>query len=299
MVRIAEIEQIHIQRGKEAFGWKGGIDGYLKQNLDMALEVIKKDWDMIFCIDGYEGVGKSAFAQQIAFYVDRSFNIDRICFTPKEFIQSINKAEKYQAIVYDEAYGGMSSRSAMSEVNKMLMGVLAEIRQKNLWVFIILPCFFELDKYCAVWRSRALLHCYTGKNFERGFFSFYSQNGKKALYVNGKKYLSYAKISPSFTGRFPKGYVVPESEYRQKKLEALNAREEKKKKEPKEDETMIKKRMVELKKGNPTWSAKVIADYMLNKYGITRSAWFVGKAIKEETGVSIVQLRRGLENKSS
>ena len=34
------------------------IDGYLKTNMDLAKNVIKKDWDMLFLIDGYEGSGK-------------------------------------------------------------------------------------------------------------------------------------------------------------------------------------------------------------------------------------------------
>lgn len=202
------------------------MDGYLKKNLDECKKIIKDDWDMVFAVDGYEGTGKSVLAQQCAKFVDESFNIDRICFTPKHFVEAINKSEKYQAIVYDEAYGGMSSRAAMSEVNRSLMSVLAEIRQKNLFVFIVLPCFFELDKYAAVWRSRALIHVYTAEGFQRGRFSFYNQDRKKNLYVLGKKFFSYYKPSPNFFGRFTAGYTVPEEEYRKKKLEALKVREE-------------------------------------------------------------------------
>jgi len=171
--------------------YTGYLDGYLKKNLDQAKRVIKKDWDMVFCVDGYEGSGKSVLAQQIAKYCDPTLDISRIAFTPKEFIDAINKAGKYQAVIYDEAYGGMSSRAAMSEVNRSLMSVLAEIRQKNLFVLVVMPCFFEMDKYAAVWRSRALIHVYTGDDFKRGFFSFYSQDRKKSLYVLGKKFYSY------------------------------------------------------------------------------------------------------------
>lgn len=37
--------------------WSGYLDGFLKANLDLAKDVIKKDWDMIFLVDGYEGSG--------------------------------------------------------------------------------------------------------------------------------------------------------------------------------------------------------------------------------------------------
>lgn len=212
---------------KGEIGWTGYMDGFLKTNLAACQKAIKQDWDMICIVSGAEGAGKSVLAQQCAKHVDPDFNIERVCFNPKEFISSINKAKKFQAIVYDEAYGGMSSRAAMSEVNRSLMGVLAEIRQKNLWVFIVLPSFFELDKYAAIHRSRFLLHVYA-KDFKRGRFSFYSFDRKKLLYVLGKKYYSMSKPRPNFIGRFVKGYTVDEEEYRQKKLDALKAREEKK-----------------------------------------------------------------------
>jgi len=202
------------------------IDGYLKTNLDTAKKVIKKDWDMVFLYDGYEGSGKSVKAQQDAFYCDPSFCIERIAFTPKEFRDAIQIAEPYQAVVYDEAYTGLSSRATMTNVNRALVQMLAEIRQKNLFVFVVMPTFFDLDKYVALWRSRALIHVYT-KDFQRGFFAFYNIDLKKSLYINGKKFYSYAKPRPNFIGRFTNHYVVDEKEYRNKKRNSLVNREQK------------------------------------------------------------------------
>lgn len=209
------------EKGYVAGGWTGYMDGYLKKNLDAAKDMVAKDWDMVICIDGYEGSGKSVLAQQCAYYCDPTLTMDRICFNPNEFKKAITNAKKYEAVIFDEAYGGMSSRASISDVNRSLMMMLAEIRQKNLFVFIVLPCFFELDKYAAVWRSRALLHVYTGNKHERGFFSFYSQEKKKMLYVSGKKFFSYKMPKPDFFGRFIKGYPLDENEYRKKKDLAL------------------------------------------------------------------------------
>lgn len=197
------------------------LDGYLKENLDQAREAVKKDNDMLFIVDGLEGSGKSAFAQQVAGYLDPTLSLDRITFTPDEFVQAVKNAGKYQAVVYDEAMSGLASRSALSEINRRLVGVLAEMRQKNLFVFIVMPCFFELDKYPAIWRSRALFHIYT-KHLKRGFFKFYNTKKKKLLYLKGKKFYEY-KVLPDFHGKFPKGYYVDEQEYRQKKLQVLTA----------------------------------------------------------------------------
>lgn len=198
-----------------------GMDGYLKSNLDRAKVLVKKDWDMLFLYDGYEGSGKSVKAMQDCFYFDPTFNLDRICFTPREFTKAIKNAQPYQAVLYDEAYTGLSSRAAMSMINRVLVKMLAEIRQKNLFVAIVMPTFFDLDKYVAIWRSRVLIHVYTNANKERGFFLFFNQEKKKQLYVLGKKFYSYSKPKANFFGKFSNHYVVDEAEYRKRKRESL------------------------------------------------------------------------------
>lgn len=203
------------------------MDGYLQDNLDIAKKIIKKDWDMIFAIDGAEGSGKSVLTQQIAKYCDPTFNIDRIVFTPKSLRLAIIESKPYQAIIYDEAYTGLSSRATMSLINRTLVSMLAEIRQKNLFVYVVMPCFFDLDKYVALWRSRVLIHVYTGKNFQRGFFTFFNSDRKKALYMNGKKFYCYSKPKANFHGRFPNHYTVDEKEYKKKKRDSLIDREKK------------------------------------------------------------------------
>lgn len=201
------------------------MDGYLKSALDVAKSVVPKDWDMVFCCDGNEGSGKSVLIMQLAYYCDPTFNIERVCFTPQDFKKKIQLSSKYQSIVYDEAYTGLSSRATMSLINRTLISMLAEIRQKNLFVFVVMPCFFDLDKYVALWRSRALFHVYTGENFQRGFFAFYNVDRKKDLYIHGKKFYSYSSPRPNFIGRFTNHYVINEAEYRIKKKNSLLDRE--------------------------------------------------------------------------
>lgn len=197
------------------------IDENLKANLDRAKEIMKKDWDVMFLYDGYEGSGKSVKAMADAFYLDPTLDLSRICFTPREFTKAIKDAKEYQSVIYDEAYTGLSSRAAMSLINRTLIKMLAEIRQKRLFVGIVMPTFFDLDRYAAIWRSRALIHIYTGANFQRGFFSFYNTERKKQLYLLGKKFYSYARPDPNFRGRFTNFFPVDEKEYRSKKKQSL------------------------------------------------------------------------------
>jgi len=202
------------------------MDGILKSNMDLCVKQVRSDWDMVIAVDGVEGSGKSTLAAQCCAYVDPSFNINRITFTANDFKQAIMDAEKYQAVVFDEGFQGLSSRGAMTEVNRSLVSMLAEIRQKNLFVFIVLPTFFDLDRNIAIWRSRFLIHVYAHKG-ERGRFTFYNRNKKKQLYILGKKLYNYGKPKASFYGRFTNYSPVDNDAYRKKKLEALERYTEK------------------------------------------------------------------------
>lgn len=193
------------------------LDGYIKQNLDVAKKVIREDWDMVFVVDGTEGAGKSVLAQQLAFYADPTLTVERIVFNDNDFKKAITAAKPYESIILDEAYGGLASRSAMSKVNKSIVQMLTVIRAKNLFIFIVLPTFFDLDKYVALWRSRALITVYTREGFKRGAFKFYNAERKKNLYVNGKKFYNYHAAKPNFRGAFTNHYTVDEKSYRDKK----------------------------------------------------------------------------------
>jgi len=198
------------------------VDGLLVKNLSAAKDMTKKDWDWVFVVDGIEGCGKSVLAQQLAKFCDPTLDINRICFSPDEFKKAVINCKQYQAIVYDEAYGGLNSRQAMTQTNRTIVSMLAEIRQKNLFVFIVLPTFFDLDKNVAVWRSRGLFHVEVDKNFGRGYWKFYNQVTKKYLYMKGKKFYDYRQALPNLKGRFPDGYVVDPEEYKNKKIKSLS-----------------------------------------------------------------------------
>jgi hypothetical protein len=201
------------------------MDGYLKGILDESKKAVSKDFDIIFLVDGGERYGKSTLAQQCAYFMDPTFDLSRVCFTPDEFKKAVLNAKPYTAVVYDEAYTGLTSRGTMSIINRALVSMLAEIGQRNLIIFVVMPTFFDLDKYVALWRSRALLHVFLGKDFERGYFAAYNETTKKYLYIEGKKFYEYkGRVKPNFFGRFPNKYTVDEAGYRQKKRDSLSGR---------------------------------------------------------------------------
>src|SRR3990167_7437390 len=181
----------------------------------------RKDQDLVWIIDGKERSGKSTFAMQLAKILDPDFNIIKVCMNPDEFTKAVIKAKKGDCIVYDEAFTGLSSRGSLTEINRMLVSLMVEMGQKNLYILIVLPTFFMLDKYVALFRAHGLFHVYE-KRGKRGFWVFFNNKKKNLLYLTGKKFLSYAKPRSKTIGRFTNQYVIDEDEYRDKKKGALN-----------------------------------------------------------------------------
>ena len=202
------------------------IDGKLYRDIQTKIKpkLLKKDFDYVIVVDGAEGAGKSLLSQQLAKAVDPSFNLSRMCMTSDEFIKAINNAKKGQAVVFDEAFTGLSSRQALSDTNKIMVSMMMEMRQKNLFVIIVMPTFFLLERYVAIFRAKGLFHVYL-KNGERGRWIFFNERKKKLLYLTGKKLFSYKQPKSRYRGRFLDQYVVDEAEYREKKRKALTGKE--------------------------------------------------------------------------
>jgi hypothetical protein len=199
------------------------MDGTLYEQLTEVVKpsVQKKDFDYFIAIDGLEGSGKSVFGMQIAKILDPNFNLEKICYSAKDFIKAVINAKPYSCIVFDEAFTGLSSRSALSEINQLLVSLMMEMRQKNLFIILIMPSVFMLDKYAALHRAKGLFHVYM-HNDKRGFWSFYNKDRLKYLYLNGKKYYDYSHTKPIIFGRFQNQYVIDEKGYREKKSESLS-----------------------------------------------------------------------------
>lgn len=207
------------------------IDGKLEYNIqNKVIPQLKDDNDWVWVIDGEERSGKSVLGQQLALRLDPTFCIERICMTPNEFRKAIHNAKKGQAVIYDEAFTGLSSKGSLTEINKILVEQMMEMGAKNLIVILILPTLFLLEKYAALFRTKGLFHVYKKKG-KRGFWRYYNKKKKKLLYLYGKKLMDYSKPHVKFRGRFLKLYAVNEQAYRDKKDYALAHKDRKTKSE--------------------------------------------------------------------
>jgi hypothetical protein len=201
---------------------------YIDNRLDRSLtkkvypDLLKHDKDNVFLVDGNEGSGKSKFADILgahaASHLKCDYDLDCVCLTPEEFKSRIQNCPNRSVVIYDEANRGMSSSRALSEINNILKDLMMEMRQKNLFVIIIMPTFFLLDKYTALFRAKGLFHVYERKR-KRGFWVFFNEKNKKKLYILGKKLLDYNIMKyPRFRGVFLNQWSVDEVLYRAKKL---------------------------------------------------------------------------------
>lgn len=199
------------------------MDGGLYEQLTKKVipSVQKKDWDWFCIVDGMEGSGKSVFGFQIAKILDPNFTHEQIAFNSNDFINLVVKAKKSQCIVFDEAFTGLSSRTSLSEVNNILISLMMEMRQKNLFIILIMPSFFMLDKYAVLHRAKGLFHVYM-ENGRRGFWNFYNQKRMKYLYLKGKKFYEYHWAKPIIFGRFQDQYMINKEPYIKIKRSALH-----------------------------------------------------------------------------
>jgi len=224
--KVSNVVSIPVPNGYEPISYY--MNSRLRRNLDTKVipSLQKKDKDCFLVIDGAEGGGKSTLAMQIGKYVDPTLDLSRVVFDGEAYRQAIFKAKKGQCVIFDEAFTGLSSRSSLSAINRTLVSLMMQVRQKNLFIIIVLPTIFLLDKYVAVFRSKALIHVYeSGGN--RGYFRLYNKKKKKYLYLSGGKTYSYnhksafTRFKGRFYGVFALGNDECEEKYRAMKMKAL------------------------------------------------------------------------------
>lgn len=209
----------------------GGVDYHLDSILKSNLDIIRKyvttqDGDAFIIITGSEGAGKSLIAMQISRYLDASFNEKSIAFTPQQFKDKVMSSPKFKCILYDEALNGFSWRSQLMKEQRDLLYMTFEMRQRNLFVVLCCPSFYDMNKTIAIHRSMCMIHCYTifdetSKEVKRGFFSYYNRIKKILLWQNCRDTYAYWKTYRNFCGRFSNVYAVPKEKYLQAKREGL------------------------------------------------------------------------------
>ena len=204
--------------------------------------VMNQDIDCCVVIDGVEGSGKSVFAQQVACFLDKDRKIDlekQIHFDASAVDAAIQELPAFKAIIWDEAGDGMDRRESTTKTNIAFNKMLKKARQFNQFLILVLPSFYDMDQYPAIWRTRMLLHVFYKWDLEnkkeplkRGFFRLYNEDGKILLYTNKlyRQQYRYPHLkNVAFDATFPHHYLVDPEAYKMKKKVAEEERRKKEK----------------------------------------------------------------------
>lgn len=198
------------------------IDDFMQQNLDEIKErVTSGKWDNKIIVAGYSGVGKSHTTQFFAKYLCSWFDSSYYCFSINEFIEKASNCEPYSALVLDESFDSMNSKASLSKEFQKIISFLQIIRQKNLYIFLLLPNFFDLQKSIALYNTNLLIVCYTDKKGRRGNYAVFDRDKKKNLYIRGYKMMDYSRETPNFTGKVPATPIIDWEDYERRKAAHL------------------------------------------------------------------------------
>ncbi len=199
------------------------IHELLRGKLDNVKKLMRKEWDVVFLIDGIEGSGKSTLSFICAWYIsDGKLTMDNICEGTEDAVDKLNKLPKGSVLIIDEGSLMFSSTEVMRREQRQLVKILNVIRQKCMCLIVVAPSFFNINKYISCDRSRFLLHVYTDNSLNRGRFCYFGQKKKKKLYAFGKKkFNSYSKPKSDWTGHFH-DYKLPfNAQYQRLKTKSL------------------------------------------------------------------------------
>ena len=180
-----------------------------------------KKQSAVLVVDGRSGMGKTTISTQIGLFMSKNFSLDNIHFTPESFLEALTRTNKGDTLVFDEAML-LSSRAALSTMNRMIVIAMSMIRSKNLFIIFNVNSIFDLDKNLALSRADLLLHCYGESLTDKGKFLAFFRGGDgmdriKSLYLYGKKYYSYGSPKANFNSNFSSYFTVNEDEYERKK----------------------------------------------------------------------------------
>ena len=107
----------------------------------------RENRNFLAAIVGPTGSGKSYSALRLAETIDPNFSIERVVFTPEEFMDLLNSKtlKKGSAIVFDEGGVGMNSRNFMSNTNRALHYTAQTFRSMNYLVCFVAPDYSFMD----------------------------------------------------------------------------------------------------------------------------------------------------------
>ena len=198
----------------------------LKGKLDLMIHRMdERGFDNFLIVDGKEGFGKTTFATQVCYYVSqeskRSFSVDNIYFRVEQMLEDMKK-ERAKIFLLDEAELDLLSETR-GKMQRYFIQMLMAARKKNHFIVAIIPAVKKLKSY-VIERAIGLVRVYSPDGIKRGFYAYYKEESKNAMYENWmrSRKMDYKKYY-TFNGTFNKEFssIIDEDLYDKKKDEAI------------------------------------------------------------------------------
>ena len=198
----------------------------LKGKLDLMIHRMdERGFDNFLIVDGKEGFGKTTFATQVCYYVSqeskRSFSVDNIYFRVEQMLEDMKK-ERAKIFLLDEAELDLLSETR-GKMQRYFIQMLMAARKKNHFIVAIIPAVKKLKSY-VIERAIGLVRVYSPDGIKRGFYAYYKEESKNAMYENWmrSRKMDYKKYY-TFNGTFNKEFssIIDEELYDKKKDEAI------------------------------------------------------------------------------
>jgi hypothetical protein len=244
------------------------------------------DFMIIITGSAKKRVGKTMLGCQIGYYAAQvlgtPFDDTNIAFGGKELMEVARNHPHKSVIINDESRTDFSNKRQMERFNKDMMDFFSECGKYNDLIILIAPDFFEFSKSVAVNMSDLLLNIRREKSppirlterqiadsglnlatgtevvkIIRGNVDIYDSEGKKKLYIYGKKnYDEYTTKFRSAFGEFRLFWPIDRDKYETRKDTFIN-RDRTKLSEGKKD---VRTRQVVKRLVDAGWKQKNIAD---------------------------------------
>lgn len=214
---------------------------WLKNNLDIMKDNIPKDhnFNILGSGNGKTRTGKTTIFCQIAAYLDPGFPDNwrnQVVYDWEKLITVAETLKPGQVLLYDEARKVLNSVKSMTNYCQALLDFISEIGDRNLFLIVVLPDFFDLPKSLALVQSHCLINVYY-RDFQRGYFDFFNDDAKRNLYIKGKPWRDYHASPPIFKGTFTKYFPIDLEEYKKHKHDELKRLRSIKKERPLSERT--------------------------------------------------------------
>ncbi len=201
------------------------LDGFLKADYDFIRDRVLNHNDFfLLIIDGKPGTGKSTLGVQSSCYLNQKTTIKSIAFDLEQFEESLVKAKEGGVVLLDESFE-LNVRSSQSRANMRILSLLQQMREKKVFIILIIPCVYDLDKNVILSLCDLFIHTYREPFGRRGNYNIYDSEGLKKLWLFARqgRHYSYKITRPIYKGRFSKVFPLDYKAYRKKKISTLES----------------------------------------------------------------------------